>query len=83
MAQFMITVGDGANEVSPDSDGRLSPADEIRMVNALYHNLDTIAGGDIEVTSSIAFRNLQKHLENEGHFRQLSPRFESLRATLQ
>lgn len=82
MAQLMITLSNGENEIDPGSTGDRSASGYARMTDSLKKHLHSIASNDNKIMSHPSFLNLFRHLEAEGHFRHTSPRFQSLRSLI-
>lgn len=82
MAQFMISVGNGANVISPAGGGTHDASNDERMSVSLEDHLLSLTSRSTEVVRLPAFVELSTHLRSHGHFRSTSPRFECLRSVL-
>lgn len=80
MAQLMIAVSDGAAVIDPG--GVRSLSDDVRMADAVRRHLALMEKENDGIVFAPAFTNLLSHLESDGHFRTISPRFECLQALL-
>jgi hypothetical protein len=82
MAAFMLEICQGYNRNKYGFRNTYTAKDEEQALISLQSQLQRIRNGNLMILKSETFKQLRDHLEEKGHMRLNSPRFEALRKIL-
>jgi len=78
MAQMLIKIMDGSNDVSPGENRTIPQGIPEKMLNALTETLRDLTSDNSKILTSPEYTALKEHFEKNGHIVSESPRLKSL-----